>query len=291
MMNNKPDWLLDHTSNTYSQTGEDGVIEKILSTIGQNDKWCVEFGAWDGLYLSNVRRLVKKQDYSAIMIEADPEKFQALKSNYSANSKVIPINAFVGFNKEDGLDQLLKGHAIPKNFDFLCIDVDGNDYHIWKAIEDYRPKAVCIEFNPTIPTEVHFVQKADPAVSQGNSLLALSELAKEKGYELVCVLQWNAFFVDKQYFPKFGIANNAPHILRKYTDMVTWLFSGYDGSIHLAGARELPWHGLILSEAQLQILPRIFRAYPGNYSKVRQVFYRMFTRLHKKMFGDPNKIT
>ena len=40
-------WLLDHASDTYSQTGEDGIIEKILEHIPQKDRWCVEFGTWD----------------------------------------------------------------------------------------------------------------------------------------------------------------------------------------------------------------------------------------------------
>jgi hypothetical protein len=48
-MNKSPIWLLDFKSNTYSQTGEDGIIKKILEVIHQNDKWCVDFGTWDVL--------------------------------------------------------------------------------------------------------------------------------------------------------------------------------------------------------------------------------------------------
>ncbi len=45
-------WLLDYGKNVYSQTGEDGVIEKILDILPDRDSWCVEFGAWDGVHLS-----------------------------------------------------------------------------------------------------------------------------------------------------------------------------------------------------------------------------------------------
>lgn len=70
-MNAKPEWLLDYASNIYSQTGEGGVIAKILAMLPETDHWCVEFGAWDGLFLSNVRRLIEENDYSAILIEGD----------------------------------------------------------------------------------------------------------------------------------------------------------------------------------------------------------------------------
>ena len=157
-MNAKPEWLLDYASNTYSQAGEDGVIAKILEMLPETDQWCVEFGAWDGLYLSNVRRLIEEKDYSAILIEGDKKKFERLRNNYADNHNVETVNAFVGYNAEDGLDKILSAFNIPKNFDFLSIDVDGNDYHIWKAVQQYRPKSVCVEYNPTIPSQVYFVQ-------------------------------------------------------------------------------------------------------------------------------------
>jgi len=58
-------WLLDHASDTYSQTGEDGIIEKILEHIPQKDRWCVEFGAWDGRLFSNTCNLIESKDYSS----------------------------------------------------------------------------------------------------------------------------------------------------------------------------------------------------------------------------------
>ena len=181
-----------------SQTGEDGVIEKILEVIPEHDKWCVEFGAWDGVFLTNTRNLIESQGYSAGLIEADKAHFHALQQNYAQHANVITMNRRVGFGQADGLDNILSTTPVPREFDFLSIDIDGNDYHVWRAISHYRPKVVLIEFNPTIPTPVRFVQPADPSVSQGASLLSLVELGKEKGYELVAVLQWNAFFVRSE---------------------------------------------------------------------------------------------
>jgi hypothetical protein len=280
-MNQRPEWLLDYADNTHSQMGEDGVIAKILETIPETDRWCVEFGAWDGKYLSNACRLIEEKDYNAILIEGDAAKFSVLKSNYTKNDKVFPVNAFVGYQKKDGLDTILPSYDIPRNFDFLSIDIDGNDYHVWKAIKKYRPKVVCVEFNPTIPSEVFFVQSAKPNVSQGCSILALDKLSREKGYELVCVLRYNAFFVDQLYFPKFRISNNAPHVLRKDLSFVTWIFTGYDGSIHLAGCQQLPWHRMNLYEQKMQLLPQFLQHYPDNYSKSQKILFKIFKNFRK----------
>ena len=82
-MTKSPNWLAEHKRDVHSQTGEDGVIEKILETLPDLDKWCVEFGAWDGLYQTNTRHLVESREYSAVLIEADKEKFGDLQRNYA----------------------------------------------------------------------------------------------------------------------------------------------------------------------------------------------------------------
>jgi hypothetical protein len=262
-----PTWLLEFRRDEYSQTGEDGVIEKILQILPDTNKWCVEFGAWDGLFLTNTRRLILSEGYSAVLIEADSKKFESLKQNYQDYvNRVTPINCFVGYGDDDNLDLILSRTAIPQNFDLLSIDIDGNDYHVWNRVMHYRPKLVVVEFNHTIPSEVRFVQNPDPSVNQGSSLLSLVELGKQKGYELVCVLRYNAFFVREEDFPLFQIDCNSPHTLRKDLSGITHLFSGYDGKVFLAGSMELPWHSFKFTENSVQLLPFYLRSFPSNYS-------------------------
>lgn len=283
-MNRPSTWLLEHKHDVYSQSGEDGIIEKILETVPRNDKWCIEFGAWDGLFLTNTRHLIECKGYSAVLIEANKKKFADLQRNYSHRKHVITINKFVGFRENDNLDQILSTTPVPHDFDFLSIDIDGNDYHVWKAISKYRPKAIVIEFNPTIPTHIRFVQAADPSINQGSSLLALVELGKGKGYELVSVLRFNAFFIRREYYPLFQMESNAPDVLRTMPDSITYLFSGYDGRVFLHGSCRLPWHGIDLKESKVQQLPRVLRRYPPNYTlfqRVMLVLYRAPSRLSK----------
>lgn len=270
MSEREPTWLLEHRHNVYSQSGEDGVIGKCLELLPTRDHWCVEFGAWDGLHLSNTANLIVNGGYSAVLIEGDAAKFQELRQNFAGNDAVTAMNRFVGLQEDDGLDAILKETPIPADFDFLSIDIDGTDYHVWQATSKYRPKLVCIEYNPTIPTDVTFVQERNPNIKHGSSLSALNELAGQKGYELISVLPWNAIFVRREFFPLFGIVDNSPHSLRLETAAITHFFSGFDGTIFLAGKRELPWHCVALDEKELQVLPRFLRRYPSDYSRFQQ---------------------
>ena len=275
-------WLLDFKHDEYSQTGEDGIVEKILEVLPHNDRWCVEFGAWDGIHLTNTRHLILSKDFSAVLIEANKKKFQDLQRNYDAQkSRVIPLNCFVGYGDDDNLDVILRETPIPQDFDFLSIDIDGNDYHVWKKVEYYRPKIVVIEFNPTIPMEVKFVQQASPVINQGSSLLSLVELGKEKGYELVCVLTFNAFFVRKEDFHLFQIESNAPQDLRTDLSAVTYFFTGFDGRVFLQGACKLPWHGIELNDSDVQQLPRFIRKYPGEYTYFQKIVFSLFMLIKK----------
>ena len=274
--------LSDHARNTYSQFGEDGIIEAALDFLANRDKWCVEFGAWDGIHLSNTRELIERQGYSAVMIEANRRRFHDLSEAHKGNAKIIPINAAVGFTEKDSLDVLLAGTAIPKDFDFLSIDIDGNDYHAWKAVTAYTPKLICIEYNPWIPTELEFVQPADPKTQQGSSLRSLVELGKEKGYELIAVTYCNAFFVRRAFFSLFGIVDNRPETLREDRSSVTYVFFGYDGTMFVRGRGLMGHHSNITVNARIRQLPSIFRKLP-DFSPTRNFLYRLYCAISRRL--------
>lgn len=278
-----PCWLLDHAKQYYSQWGEDGILEKILETLPDRDKWCVEFGAWDGEYLSNTYHFIKSHHFSAVLIEGDKQKAADLAKKFSDKPNIHCKAQYVGWESGSSLDTILGTTPIPQNFDLLSIDIDGNDYYVWKAVDKYRPKVVIIEFNPTIPNGVNFVQEANGAVHQGCSVDALYELGKQKGYELVCANKLNAFFVDKKYFHLFGIDRNTTHDLRKDQTTVTWIFSGYDGEVFLQGYQKLPWHNLKMQASKMQPLPRLLRKYPPTYNKLRKRLLSAYKRISGKM--------
>lgn len=270
--------LRAHERNVTSQCGEDGVIAYVLEQIGERDRWCVEFGAADGVFASNTRTLIESLAYSAVLIEADPVRFAALQRTYAGRDGVTPLRRVVGFEGSDRLDAILSATPVPPDFDLLSIDIDGNDYHVWEALTHYHPKLVVIEYNPTIPNEVDFVQLRDLAVRQGSSLTAIARLGAAKGYRLVHATVVNAIFVRERYAAPFGPPRPAAE-LRADLSQVTWLFQTYDGQLHLAGNRRVRWHDAPLREGRLQVLPRWLRSHPEDYSPAQRAGWRLWRAL------------
>jgi hypothetical protein len=280
MSNRANAWLLEHYRNDYSQAGEDGILEMIFSILPRSDTpWCVEFGAWDGEHLSNTTSLIEKQRFAAVLIEPDPTRFELLTKRFPGRSDILCFQQFIGFEGPHTLDAILARTPIPVEFDLLSIDIDGNDYHVWKAVQKYTPRVVIIEFNPTMSDEVSFVQPPSPAVQQGASIAALHALAREKGYEPICITTGNLICVRKEWFSLFGIQDNSVGVLRKDRTLITYLFCGYDGSVHLAGCGQMPWHQMPYSLAKMQHLPYFLHFYPDNYGPLRRLAYRIIRKL------------
>lgn len=131
--------------NDYSQNGEDGIIEAIFDSIGTQNKWCLEVGASDGVMFSNTRRLVE-QGWNAILIEKDPELFDKLVKNCEKYPQVHLFNEEINATGNT-LDSIMsKVEGCPKEIDLVCIDIDGQDWHIWNQMIDFTPRVVCIEY-------------------------------------------------------------------------------------------------------------------------------------------------
>ena len=253
-------YLANFAQNITAQNGEDGVIGKIFEIMPPLNKFCVEFGAWNGFHLSNTCSLIQIKKWDALLIEGDESKFGELKANYINSSQVKTLNRYIDFD-ENSLDNILSEHSAPRKLDLISIDVDGNDWHIWNSLENFYPRLVIIEFNPTIPNDVYFVQDQNPLVNHGCSLLALIELGKQKGYELVSALDHNALFVPKEEFPAFKISDNDIDSMYDFSSCQMKLFQGYDGTIFNAGCSQLIWKNVAITFDDIQVLPQSKRHY------------------------------
>lgn len=257
--------LNNYAHNVYSQFGEDGIIQHIFNLLPEeNDRWCVEFGAWDGKLYSNCCNLLTNHNWKGIMIEANQKKFADLKKNYEGHSNVKLVNCFVNFENTT-IDSILSDIPIPLSFDLISIDIDGNDYHIWDSIQKYSPKVVVIEFNPTIPSDLEFIQEKNMKVNHGSSIRALTMLGKSKGYELIGTTFCNCFFVKEEYFSLFNIENNDPSIVWDTETEAPRVFHLYDGTIVLSKEFKLNWtDGSIVKPFDLQKLPMPLRSFGDN---------------------------
>jgi hypothetical protein len=195
--------------NIYSQNGEDGVIEELLNILNITNGWVCEFGAWDGIYLSNTFNLIKNKSFNAVLIEGDKNKYIDLLKTVEDFTNIIPIEAYVDHNNtSNSLDNLLKNTNIPYDFDILSIDVDSYDYQIWKSLKDYKPKIVIIEINSSVKVDnkdwIH-----TPGKYNGTGFKPTYELGLEKGYKFV-LHTGNMFFIRNDLFEKLNITYNNP---------------------------------------------------------------------------------
>lgn len=188
----------------YSQHGEDGVIEQLLRDIKPTLRYVVEFGAYDGIVMSNSRNLIAHAGWSALLIEGDHRFYRRLHALYRGDPRVKTLNTFV---TPENINTLFADAGVPEDFDILSIDVDSIDYYLWQALNAFQPKIVIIEYNASIPPETDYVVPRVDAVRlsgtsrEGASIRALCRLGREKGYRLIYseLSGANLFFVHEAY--------------------------------------------------------------------------------------------
>jgi hypothetical protein len=191
-----------YKKNIYSQNGEDGVLEEILRRLDLRTGSFVEFGAWDGKYLSNTYYLLEK-GWSGVYIEGDKEKFQALVHNMERFSQHVElINAYVEPKGPHTLDKLLASTRIQREFEVLSIDIDSYDWQIWESIHNYNPTVVVIEINSSIPVGIYQTHRSKEI--QGSSFSATVDLGLTKGYQAVCHTG-NVVFVKSSLVPQLNL--------------------------------------------------------------------------------------
>jgi len=197
--------------NVYSQNGEDGILQYILSRIQEKSNFCIEFGAWDGITMSNTFNLVKN-GYKALYIEGDANKFQALLKTASEHPNIIPVNEYVGVTKS--LNDIIKERAVDYKFaDVLSIDVDGMDYRLWESFVpegNSFPRIVIIEINSSLdPAAIMSEEELTDELLQkrGVNFMTMVELGWRKGYKLFAHTG-NCIFIHDYYAPLFNIPDN-----------------------------------------------------------------------------------
>jgi hypothetical protein len=211
--------------NTYSQNGEDGILDKILEIEGVTQGFFVEFGAWDGMYLSNTYNLYKR-GWHGCYVEGDPERYRDLLRNVP-DDRIHKVNAWVQSEGPSSLDAILRGLGKP-SVDLLSIDIDGDDLRVWKSLRDSRPLVVIIEYNPTIPSDVRY--ENPEGCNHGNSALSIHEYASSIGYSLLEGTLTNLIFVRNDSKVLHAVQTKSLVEIALQTDATKYFF-GYDGTL------------------------------------------------------------
>lgn len=190
----------------WSQWGEDGIIEHLARHVPIDRDVFVEFGVQD-YRESNTRFLLTNRNWSGLVIDGSSENIALIKRDqlyWRYNLK-----AEHAFLTRDNINDVIAGQGMSGDIGLLSIDVDGNDYWIWQAIDCISARIVVVEYNAmfgpkaavSTPYDAGFVRHSAhySGLYWGCSLAALVHFAGKKGYALVgCNTAGNnAFFVRR----------------------------------------------------------------------------------------------
>lgn len=118
----------------YSQLGADGILHKLFHDIGTTDKYYVEFGTQSGMEC-NTRRLREACGWRGLLMDG---------GHVNAS-----INLHKAFITRENIVSLFRQYGVPRTFDLLSVDIDGNDYHVLREVlrNGYSPRVVVVETN------------------------------------------------------------------------------------------------------------------------------------------------
>lgn len=194
--------LNEHAHIYHSQNGEEGIVEHIFNKIGHTNKVAVEFGAGDGRNISNTLHFKETYEFSRVLIEGGSGRNRT--DEEIIRSVVTPEN----------INDLLSD--CPEICDLISIDIDGDDYWVWKAMKT-KGRVVIIEFHSAIPNDISLAILPGKGTINSHkkrvilngyysaNLRAFYELAETLGYKFCTTISDNAIFVLEEEFPKLEI--------------------------------------------------------------------------------------
>jgi hypothetical protein len=194
----------------FSQWGEDGILQHILRDIPVSKKTFIEFGV-ENYTESNTRFLLVNNNWAGLVIDGDSRNIDFIKrDNIYWRHNLKAEQAFI---TRENINDLIRHNGMIGEIGLLSIDIDGNDYWVWEAIDVVVPSVVVVEYNArfgperavTVPYDPGFVRSNahQSNIYYGASLAALCVLGKRKGYSFIgCNSAGNnAFFVRSEARP------------------------------------------------------------------------------------------
>ena len=196
------DSLLFYYGNLHSQRGQDGILAEIFRRLDIAKGTFVEFGAWDGAYLSNCRFLYER-GWSGVFIESTSARFAKLLERYSDDPSITCVNAAIGTTPGVTLADVLAQRNINVNdITFVSIDVDGPDLDVFLAM-GMSPPVVLVEggfsFSPfmTVPVPAEVAAK-----NVQQPIAVICSAAVKNDYVPVCFYQ-DLYLVRSDLSAKF----------------------------------------------------------------------------------------
>ena len=186
------DDIQDAEFSVFSQFGDDGIIQYLVHQIKPEPHIFIEFGT-QNYQESNTRFLLMNNNWKGLIIEGDASCIEFVKGQPTYwRYDLTAVNRFID---RDNINQIFIEHGFGGEIGLLSIDIDGNDYWVWEAIESVNPVMVITEYNSVFGPEHAITVPYDPGFQRtqahysnlfwGASLKALYLLAQKKGYVFV----------------------------------------------------------------------------------------------------------
>jgi hypothetical protein len=176
-----------------------------------DNKIFVEFGSDDGVN-SNSANLIFNFGWHGLFIDGNPKSIARGRKFFAKypHPWMYPPKFVCAMIKRENINQLISDAGISGEIGLLSIDLDGNDYWIWDAIEIVQPKVVIIETHNefglediVVPYDPDYFYPGKHPIYHGASPIAMTKLARQKGYRLVGANDLGFNFI----FIKNGIAD------------------------------------------------------------------------------------
>jgi hypothetical protein len=196
--------LADAECQVFSQWGEDGIIEWIVSRLPGIPETFVEFGVEDYTE-ANTRFLLHNRNWRGLVMDASNDNVRRIieRSDHWRHD----LTARTAFVTADNVDELITSAGFEGDVGLLSVDIDGNDYWVLQAVRAIRPWLVIVEYNAvlgdvlplSIPYHDRFARSPTRGAGlyYGASIAAFEHWARECGYRLLGTNRagCNAFFV------------------------------------------------------------------------------------------------
>lgn len=203
----------------YSQFEEDGLLLYIFSIIGTHNKRVLEICAGNGMQCM-AANLIINHGWEGLLFDGSVMNVQAGRNFFSSHPRTwlqppIFVSAWI---TRDNVNELVRENGFTGEIDLLSLDIDGNDYWIWDALNAVSPRVLICETQNAVPADVAVTQpyNKDYCMSSEEydkrcfsaSLAAMKKLSERKGYRLIGGhrLGFNAIFmrndIGMEFFPE-----------------------------------------------------------------------------------------
>jgi len=206
----------------FSQFGDDGIIQYLINLVKPLPDSFIEIGVED-YSEANTRFLLMNNNWQGLLMDASAAGLARLRVDPLFWRHALRAERV--FVTRENINEVITRSGFKGEIGLLSIDLDGNDYWVWKAINCVQPVIAIVEYNSvfgpdraiTVPYDPEFVRRQAHYSNLyfGASISGLQRLGQRLGYALVGSNSAgnNAYFVrsDRLVQPLRALAGSEAH--------------------------------------------------------------------------------